>query len=590
MRRASYEVPTNLPASGRGIRVISYLPDGQLVIKSRPIVPPNIPASAANIPDENTEEAEGTGSISDDEDPVVLDCEFEEEEGSSETGDEGDKNLVITVTPKDLSSNIKIKAARLQKDNQYKIWKCERCPKVFKHQSSLSSHITMSVEENSPGECALCKAQFCLANDLKLHLLQHAKSGVPVTFNCDKCKRVFKNHQSLSIHKELSTQEIGKDGILTCNRCQQVFCLNTDLQIHIAHHDSERSNNVWDCHKCSKVLKSRTVLANHIYLGTLEDEILECKTCQKRFCLKRDLRKHVVIHNITEKFECNICNKQYKCKRNLGEHMAMHGEPRFKCTVEDCDRMFQTKKTLRRHIESHNTERNFKCDICDKSFRSNQVLKCHKGIHAKSHKCEHCGKLYATVTLLRSHQINIHGREAPFRCSVCGKGSPSQMQLTNHLRTHTGERPYPCDVCGKSFAAKKNLKDHKTCVHRIDAKWNCTLCEMTFSSEKKLNIHMGHRHMGIKPFVCEYCGKGFPMNSGLVSHRRVHTGETPYQCGICKHAFKNSGNLRIHMRVHSGEKPYACHVCGKRSSCFANFKKHWKIHPPKTLTAKRWIE
>ena len=459
--------------------------------------------------------------------------------------------------------------------------KCTRCNKLFKYRSSFHKHVSLANEENSFRDCSICNAPFCLTSDLKKHMTLHVKNGELVqTWKCERCNAVFKHKQSLNKHLSLSANENGGTGPLTCHMCDELFCLPNNQQKHIAYHKADRQNGVWNCEKCDKIFNSRDLLATHIFLSSREDDvILKCSTCDKKFCLSSDLDKHLPLHGEATKYICNICSKSFLSKRNLSEHQGTHNKPSFVCPK--CGKMFRTQKNLRRHNKSHNSDRNFTCEICGKGFRTAVVLNGHKGIHTKKYRCESCDKNFSTHSHLRSHEIFMHGRAAPFTCAVCGKGVPSQLQLDKHLRTHTGERPFVCDIpgCGKAFKERKNLKDHKNCVHRMGVTHGCTLCELAFPTARKLNFHI-RTHLGIKPFVCEYCGKAFGRKGGLVSHRRIHTGESPYECEVCKKSSKNSGNLKIHKRTHSGEKPYECLVCHKRSSCFSNFKKHWKVHPP----------
>ena len=52
-----------------------------------------------------------------------------------------------------------------------------------------------------------------------------------------------------------------------------------------------------------------------------------------------------------------------------------------------------------------------KCDICDKSFKSQIILKKHiKNIHkgCKDHKCDSCGKSFTQAGNLRTHIKKFH--------------------------------------------------------------------------------------------------------------------------------------------------------------------------------------
>ena len=98
--------------------------------------------------------------------------------------------------------------------------------------------------------------------------------------------------------------------------------------------------------------------------------------------------------------------------------------------------------------------------------------------------------------------------------------------LNQHMkRVH---RPSPCQVCGKIV---KNMKQHISTLHKDD-------------SEKK--------------FRCDSCGKGFPGNAQLQSHKMsVHIKSRPYQCryGGCENipGYNDTSNRNSHEKKKHGK-------------------------------------
>ncbi|OUC44231.1 zinc finger, C2H2 type [Trichinella nativa] len=68
------------------------------------------------------------------------------------------------------------------------------------------------------------------------------------------------------------------------------------------------------------------------------------------------------------------------------------------------------------------------------------------------HVCSYCGKSYAFLSLLRSHERK-HTGEKPFRCAFCDKCFAQRSGLAIHERRHTGVKPYSCHYCEKTFAS-----------------------------------------------------------------------------------------------------------------------------------------
>lgn len=69
-----------------------------------------------------------------------------------------------------------------------------------------------------------------------------------------------------------------------------------------------------------------------------------------------------------------------------------------------------------------------------------------------------------------------------------------------------------------------------------------------FHPQNALQVHQ-RTHGDEKPYVCQYCMKGFREKGSLVRHVRHHTGEKPFKCPKCGRAFAEHGTLNRHMRA-----------------------------------------
>nr|XP_057928186.1 gastrula zinc finger protein XlCGF57.1-like [Doryrhamphus excisus] len=275
------------------------------------------------------------------------------------------------------------------------------------------------------------------------------------------------------------------------------------------------------------------------------------------------------------------------------DDMRQHADRKhFNCS--QCERTFNRKESLKRHMVTHTGERPFTCSVCARSFSLRQYLERH---------------------------TMIHKGETPFSCSVCPKRFRDKFKLIVHVRKHAGEKQLSSSSSTQHMTTESDGEHcagshtNKNCAplsdmndmshssetdqseedleplqsyedsngdmrqHTDDKLLNCFQCTKTFDKRWKWKRHM-KCHTAKKPFSCSVCAKGFIQKSDMTIHMAVHTGEKPFNCAICAKSFAAKKYMAIHMRTHTGERPYACSVCAKKFTTKPQMDRHMmRIHP-----------
>ena len=201
-------------------------------------------------------------------------------------------------------------------------------------------------------------------------------------------------------------------------------------------------------------------------------------------------------------FRCDICEKSFTLKRGLEWHYKWTHEQTepLKCDREGCGKKYRYPSHLKRHIHTqHSKIARPVCPICSMSFGADDYLKMHmKYVHGnKALKCGHEG---------------------------CQKAFKHPITLHVHIRLKHSDKPmvFTCSICEKLYHSKKSLKKHIKYLHDKSQELICPQegCEQAFSERYRLHNHFQWKH-STNP--CQECGKLYTSQSGLKYHmKKVH--------------------------------------------------------------------
>ena len=166
-----------------------------------------------------------------------------------------------------------------------------------------------------------------------------------------------------------------------------------------------------------------------------EDEISDVKEVQS---------ENIVFHVVKEQHISRVQNEgtQFQCKQ--------------------CDKVFPSKRGLKRHLKIHEDQKKYPCNKCDKVFANKSNLKRHEHIHMDEnpYRCNTCSKACSNISDLKRHE-RIHTGERPYKCKHCTKAFTNTSDFRRHERIHTGERPYKCNYCSEAFNTTSGLRQHE---------------------------------------------------------------------------------------------------------------------------------
>ena len=81
---------------------------------------------------------------------------------------------------------------------------------------------------------------------------------------------------------------------------------------------------------------------------------------------KNYAKKDEVHRMQAETFKCRKCNVEMKNECELKKHVSQKHKKNTSC--KQCNKTFDKNIDLERHLKTHETLKNFKCNLCDKEF------------------------------------------------------------------------------------------------------------------------------------------------------------------------------------------------------------------------------
>ncbi|CAK1554426.1 unnamed protein product [Leptosia nina] len=293
----------------------------------------------------------------------------------------------------------------------------------------------------------------------------------------------------------------------------------------------------------------------------------------------------------------------------------LYKAPDYKCFY--CLKTFYTVASVLEHTDEHPAPDRPKLL---KSIKGTSGVK----VDISNLRCRLCGDPYSDLVDIKSHLIEIHGKEfynannglVPYDlkekngvlscykckktfnsffilnthmnehstvvCETCGLGFMSKQRLLNHMIVHqTGA--FKCRVCDEVFPTKLKLRYHANRKHDFSEKrikrLKCPHCLERFSEHYRKMTHLKEVHSIVFAFDCQICEARLPTRKALTQHTtKLHT--LSIQCKICNKCFGNNSVLKLHMMSHTGERSFVCSICQKAYKQKKSLKKHMTAHGP----------
>ncbi|XP_002737161.1 uncharacterized protein LOC100376678 [Saccoglossus kowalevskii] len=428
---------------------------------------------------------------------------------------------------------------------QYHVTSTNPCTITRTHETPLTQTAEVASRTEIPQDigavvdvliCGQCHQQYIDIVEFLNHKAEHQTPGG--NHRCELCKKTFSTGLVVVEHYQCKHKVAFPRENSNVNNSNFQSTNHTNLQPVVLHNSSRKKNHdekkdkpasdESDAHREDNDFKflliTEKVKGAKFEYGKTAFKCLFCnhKTQTKNVLVKHVTNKHadvmgqepevpVVLNNDTCKEQVMLLseyNKMNQCSlKNPLEHGRSARKHRAKKYKKDdpwgiypcefCEKVFNRARSLRVHLETHRTEKNFLCDECGKAFKSQTRLRVHRRVHRnKIFKCIQCDFQSNINAAIHAHrQMHTQGSVL---CDICGYAYTDKSTLHKHMRVHSRDRPYGCtfEGCTWRFKTEAMYKAHIR-AHTSDGKFKCSFCGYLFRHKHHLQRHETNMH-GVK--------------------------------------------------------------------------------------------
>ncbi|ELT95140.1 hypothetical protein CAPTEDRAFT_224454 [Capitella teleta] len=416
------------------------------------------------------------------------------------------------------------------------VFRCGICSLEFSDICLFFKHKIKHTIGESLVKCELCKQVFpssdVLTEHYRLHHQMEAFAEAPLLMLDEPVLSRSKRKSKLQSIEEINSERaqpilLMQDGQLELRSFEEGDLLETvkeEKEVKQEEVVEEEQIPNFQFLLVTEVVRGRTVVYDRQWM--------QCLHCRTKYRTKQMMMQHMrekhanVMHEPVIEDEIALAEKNGfkvtltdmlayetstqndgKVRKTKVQHKLEKQDVLGTYPCAQCDKVFNRLRYLRKHNETHRTEKKFVCDMCGKRFKSRSYLNVHKHVHKEKmnkFKCNQC-----SFTSSNNASIHIHRQvhsQGSVLCDICGFAYNDKSTLSKHKRVHDISRPFACTFpeCRWRFNSETMCKAHIR-AHTTEGKFRCSQCGYIFRHKHHLirhemNIHNIHRD---KNTACE---------------------------------------------------------------------------------------
>ncbi|KAL4714803.1 hypothetical protein ACJJTC_002662 [Scirpophaga incertulas] len=188
------------------------------------------------------------------------------------------------------------------------------------------------------------------------------------------------------------------------------------------------------CVPCGKDFMTFAPLLNHTNRYHLIDTEILCELCGQKFKSRNVLREHRYKEHSSKSSSCTICGEDVHSITRMRTHMQKVHNKRYKCF--HCPELFDSLYKRTSHLVNVHKEREeISCPHCPKKFIFRSMMVRHvrdRHMQEKNNVCSICGFRSFGNNRMKNHMLK-HSAERNVKCPVCDKAFKTEKTMKQHF-------------------------------------------------------------------------------------------------------------------------------------------------------------
>ncbi|XP_041938869.1 zinc finger protein 646 [Alosa sapidissima] len=331
----------------------------------------------------------------------------------------------------------------------------------------------------------------------------------------------------------MAVQEPVRTKGFLCKHCGIVCSNMPSLLEHMDTHLESEEDRKFKCDECGRGYRHAGSLANH--KKTHEVGSFQCPICARQLSNSLALKNHLRIHTSRKKYSCMDCGKAFRLATQLATHQRVH---RNREARGSRSRRGSTEHGQASSHEDHD-EMHYKDE---QSFDVVPDLEPDMGLNLP---VEDSFSDSGMPDILPGSASSDKGAsedasDRPYKCNMCDKTYRHYGSLNNHKKTHT-VGTFECTICFKQFNNLAALSSHQRIHSKTRGRSSAGATPPTAAStptsagvatthpERKQEQAAGSQQNGnaaADVHFCHLCQTAFPNDDEFQDHILLHNSSS----------------------------------------------------------------